>query len=78
MNRIAAGRILAQTRRDMGYTQDEAAEGIGISTKTLSNWERTGAVGKREALFKLLDYYDIHGEMREFIILVIYGDASME
>ena len=33
------GRLIAQLRREKGLTQPELADGLGISTKTVSKWE---------------------------------------
>ncbi len=38
MNKI--GRLIAQRRKDIGYTQDEFGEIIGVSGKAVSKWER--------------------------------------
>ena len=33
------GRLIAQLRREKGLTQQELADGLGISNKTVSKWE---------------------------------------
>ncbi len=39
MNQIAIGRFIAQKRKEKNLTQDQLAEKIGISNKTISKWE---------------------------------------
>lgn len=34
------GKFIAQNRKEKGYTQDKLGEILGISSNTLSKWER--------------------------------------
>ena len=40
MNQIAVGEFIAQKRREKNLTQEQLAEKIGVSNKTVSKWER--------------------------------------
>lgn len=40
MDMVKIGRLIAQRRKDIGYTQDEFGEIIGVSGKAVSKWER--------------------------------------
>ena len=40
MDMIKIGRLIAKRRSDLGYTQDELGERIGVSGKAVSKWER--------------------------------------
>ena len=40
MDMIKIGKLIAKRRNDLGYTQDELGERIGVSGKAVSKWER--------------------------------------
>lgn len=39
MDQIAVGRFIAQKRKEKNLTQEQLAEKIGVSNKTVSKWE---------------------------------------
>ena len=39
MNQIAIGRFITQKRKEKNLTQEQLAEKIGVSNKTISKWE---------------------------------------
>ena len=40
MDNVKTGLLIAQIRKDKGYTQKELAEKINVSNATVSKWER--------------------------------------
>ncbi len=39
MNQILTGKFIAQKRKEKNLTQEQLAEKIGVSNKTVSKWE---------------------------------------
>lgn len=39
MNQLTTGKFIAQKRKEKNYTQEQLAEKLGISNKTISKWE---------------------------------------
>ncbi len=39
MNQIAIGRFIAKKRKEQNLTQEQLAERLGVSNKTVSKWE---------------------------------------
>lgn len=39
MNRIATGKFISQKRKEKNLTQEQLAEKLGVSNKTISKWE---------------------------------------
>lgn len=44
MSKTEIGEFLAALRKSKGYTQQEAAELLGVSNKTVSSWETGGSL----------------------------------
>ena len=63
--------FLRELRKERGLTQEQAAEALFVSSKTLSRWETGATVPDLETLMKLAEYYRvdikelIDGERRE-------------
>lgn len=39
MNQIKTGKLIAELRREKGYTQEKLGKKLGVSNKTVSRWE---------------------------------------
>ena len=63
--------FLRELRKERGLTQEQAAEELFVSSKTLSRWETGATIPDLETLIKLAEYYKvdikelIDGERRE-------------
>ncbi|MBQ6292943.1 MAG: helix-turn-helix domain-containing protein [Lachnospiraceae bacterium] len=63
--------FLRELRKERGLTQEQAAEELFVSSKTLSRWETGATIPDLETLMKLAEYYKvdikelIDGERRE-------------
>lgn len=44
MDLIKIGKYIAAKRKDLGLTQKQVAEKIGMSDKSVSKWERGGSL----------------------------------
>jgi transcriptional regulator with XRE-family HTH domain len=59
-NKIFAGPRLRRLRRDLGLTQVQMAEGLGISPSYLNLLERNQRPLSAQLLLKLADAYDVN------------------
>lgn len=57
MNKI--GNFLAALRKEKGYTQQEVADALNVSNKTVSKWERSEGYPEIETLIDLAELYNI-------------------
>lgn len=48
MDQITIGKFIAKKRKEQNLTQEQLAERLGISNKTVSKWE-TGSLSKKVA-----------------------------
>ncbi len=39
MNQVKIGKFISDLRKDQGMTQQQLADAIGVSNKTISKWE---------------------------------------
>ena len=44
MNQLTTGKFLARKRKEKNLTQEQLAEKIGVSNKTISKWETGGSL----------------------------------
>ncbi len=51
------GEIIKAARKDSGLTQEQAAEALGVSRQTLSNWERGKTYPDIVSVIKMSDLY---------------------
>ncbi len=56
------GSFLYKRRRAFGYTQEDVAEIIGISSRTLRNIEYNYTTPEFETIMKLWDFYELSPE----------------
>lgn len=65
MDTIKTGALLKELRREKELTQEQLAERMGVSGRTVSRWETGSNMPDLDVLVELADYYDI--EIRELI-----------
>ena len=53
MEQVAIGRFIAKKRKEQNLTQEQLAERLGVSNKTISKWEKGQSVPDAEQLIKL-------------------------
>ena len=76
--------FLRELRKERGLTQEQAAEALFVSSKTLSRWETGATVPDLETLMKLAEYYRvdikelIDGERRERLRNLPAGTLRVE
>lgn len=59
MDTIKIGRFLAQLRGERKLTQEQLAEKLGISNKTISRWENGNYMPPVEMLVELSEFYGV-------------------
>lgn len=58
---------LAEYRKSKGYSQDQLAKLIGVTTATIQNWENGRGMGSVERIIKLCAALDV--DAREIFVL---------
>ena len=58
---------LKGARANAGFTQKEVSQRLGITTVTLSNWEKGKTFPKVDQIFRLADLYGV--SVNDFIFL---------
>ena len=59
MNQIKTGELLRKLRKEKGLTQEQLAEHIGVSRRTISRWETGNNMPDLSVLIELADFYDV-------------------
>lgn len=65
MNQIKIGSFLKELRKEKGLTQEQLAEALNISNRSVSRWETGSTMPDLSTLITLAEYYDV--EVREII-----------
>ena len=60
MDTAKTGAYLASLRKNAGMTQQDAADRLGVSNKTISKWEKGLSVPDADMLSKLADVLEIN------------------
>ena len=66
--------ILSKLRKQKGLSQEDVAEMMLVSVRTVSNWERTMRFKIPEDLHDLLDVYGVDYPERCKVIQEVYGN----
>ena len=59
MDTVKIGKFLSELRRERGLTQEQLAEKIGTSNKTISRWENGNYMPPVEMLMVLSEFYGV-------------------
>lgn len=59
MDMIGIGKFLAELRKELGLTQEQLGEKIGVTNKTISRWETGTYLPPVEMLLELSKLYDV-------------------
>lgn len=65
MDQIKIGKLLQELRKEKGITQEQLAEQVGVSRRTVSRWETGSNMPDLDILIELSDLYDV--ELRELL-----------
>lgn len=59
MNQVKTGQFLKDLRKEKGVTQEQLAEVLGVSNRSISRWENGVNMPDLDLLIELAKYYDI-------------------
>ena len=76
MNQLVTGKFIALKRKQKNLTQEQLAEKLGVSNKTISKWE-TGKCMPDYSIIKSLCEELMDGEMSEEKSVRIYDDEQI-
>ena len=65
MDQLKAGSFLKELRKEKGITQEQLAEKLGVSRRTVSRWETGSNMPDLDLLIELADYYNT--DIREIL-----------
>lgn len=65
MDQQKIGRFLKSLRKEKGLTQEQFAEIVNVSNRTVSRWENGNNMPDLDILIEISDYYEI--ELRELL-----------
>ena len=65
MDQMKIGKLLQALRKEKGLTQEQLAEQVGVSRRTVSRWETGSNVPDLDILIELSDYYSV--DLREIL-----------
>lgn len=65
MDLIKIGKLLKELRKEKGLTQEQLAEQLNISRRTISRWETGHNLPDLDILIEIADYYEI--DLRELL-----------
>lgn len=65
MNQIKIGSFIKELRKEKGLTQEQLAEQLNVSRRTVSRWETGSNMPDLDVLIEMADYYEI--ELRELL-----------
>ena len=65
MDQIKIGSFLRELRKEKGITQEQLAEKVSVSRRTVSRWETGSNLPDLDILIELSDYYEV--DLRELL-----------
>ena len=65
MDQKKTGTFLKELRKEKGFTQEQAAEKLGVSSRTISRWETANYMPDISMLVDIAELYDV--DVREII-----------
>lgn len=65
MNQQKIGLLLKKLRNEKGFTQEQFAEIVNVSSRTVSRWENGNNMPDLDILIQISDYYEI--DLRELL-----------
>ena len=65
MDQQKIGQFLRECRKEKGITQEQLAEMLGVTNRSVSRWETGSNLPDLDILIEMADYYDV--ELRELL-----------
>ena len=65
MNQVKIGNLLKELRKEKNYTQEQLADKLGVSQRTVSRWETGHNLPDLDILIEMADFYNV--DLRELL-----------
>ena len=60
MDQQKIGQFLRECRKEKGITQEQLAEMLGVTNRSVSRWENGSNLPDLDILIEMADYYDVY------------------
>lgn len=70
MDQQKIGQFLRECRKEKGITQEQLAEMLGVTNRSVSRWENGSNLPDLDILIEMADYYDIELTKRMHLLFI--------
>ena len=70
MDQQKIGQFLRQCRKEKGITQEQLAEMLGVTNRSVSRWENGSNLPDLDILIEMADYYDVELTKRMHLLFI--------
>ena len=70
MNQQKIGQFLRECRKEKGITQEQLAEMLGVTNRSVSRWENGSNLPDLDILIEMADYYDVELTKRMHLLFI--------
>ena len=70
MDQQKIGQFLRECRKEKGITQEQLAEMLGVTNRSVSRWETGSNLPDLDILIEMADYYDIELTKRMHLLFI--------
>ena len=70
MDRQKIGQFLRECRKEKGITQEQLAEMLGVTNRSVSRWENGSNLPDLDILIEMADYYDVELTKRMHLLFI--------
>ena len=70
MDQQKIGQFLRECRKEKGITQEQLAEMLGVTNRSVSRWENGSNLPDLDILIEMADYYDIELTTRMHLLFI--------
>lgn len=70
MDQQKIGQFLRECRKEKGITQEQLAEMLGVTNRSVSRWENGSNLTDLDILIEMADYYDVELTKRMHLLFI--------
>lgn len=70
MDQQKIGQFLRECRKEKGITQEQLAEMLGVTNRSVSRWENGSNLPDLDILIEMADYYDVELTKRMHLLFI--------
>ena len=70
MDQQKIGQFLRECRKEKGITQEQLAEMLGVTNRSVSRWENGSNLPDLDILIEMADYYDVERTKRMHLLFI--------